>query len=99
MQCPHCDKDALYVDGAYTCPNGHESQLIDEPRVYGPEPAPKPVTREELLAFLDEADCLTREEVHEAIVAAWEIAMHAVHGGEDLQHLCANEERFLAVTK
>lgn len=34
----------------------------------------KPVTREELIAFLDENRPSTREEVHEAILAAWDVA-------------------------
>jgi hypothetical protein len=79
MQCPHCDETASWRTdriGPYVCPNGHESELSDELPMYGPEPKPKPVTRDELVEFLDGAeDMLTREEVREAILAAWDIAM------------------------
>lgn len=81
MQCPHCDETANYqTDGPhdYVCPNGHASKLIDEPNeVLHPQPY-RAVTREELLAFLDDAeheDTLPREEVREAILAAWDIAV------------------------
>lgn len=61
----------------------------------------KPVTRDELVAFLDESeDTLTREEVREAILAAWDFAMFQVPGADVGEHAeDAAWERFRAVTR
>jgi len=93
MQCPHCDKDALWIEGAYVCSNGHES-LDDEPLSFGPEPKPRPVTREEIVTFLDDNCSMTREEVHEAILAAWDLASSEETVGEKSAVI-----RFRAVTE
>lgn len=108
MQCPHCDEIAQYqIEGPhdYVCPNGHASILADEPHeVLHPQPY-KPVTRDELVTFLDESeDTLTREEVREAILAAWDIAMAVVAFSSDQKIVpphprSRNVQRFLAVTR